>query len=170
MNLCASVACIRMAVAAIAAAAISVAAQPGRFLVLPREARPLLDARYPGWRVAPVIQPVREELLVRAPGADPNIIAGDFDGNGEEDYIILLQYERAASLGASAVVDEAVALMSARGSYTVLPIQGFEPDNLRYLTLEAKGKDGRSRDAVAVRKVGGSATIYVFSDGRFKPA
>jgi hypothetical protein len=150
--------------------ATSVAGQPGRFLVLPRAARPLLDAKYPGWRVAPVIQPVREELLVRAPGADPNIIAGDFNGDGREDYVVLLQYERTAARGAPDVIDEAAALIASGSTFEVIPVAGFPPNNLRYLTLERKGNEGRSRDAIAVRIVGGTATVYVYASGRFTSA
>src|SRR5438094_711988 len=54
-----------------------------------------LDRRFPGWRYAEVEKDIREFLKQDvSPFARPDIISGDFDGDGAKDYAVLIEQKR----------------------------------------------------------------------------
>ena len=61
---------------------------------LPPEVRSTLDRMHPGWRIAEVSRAVRAAVGQRL-GSVPNVIGGDFDGNGSQDVAVLIEYRNA---------------------------------------------------------------------------
>ncbi|MFL6207940.1 MAG: hypothetical protein ACJ74W_03780 [Pyrinomonadaceae bacterium] len=59
---------------------------------LPPPVQIMLDAQYPGWNFAPIMDEVREFFKKERPGARANLIAGDFDGDGQTDYAAQIEH------------------------------------------------------------------------------
>ena len=54
--------------------------------------RRALDQEQPGWRVAPVTERIRGRHTAHASNPEPNVLVGDFDGNGHEDRAVLVVF------------------------------------------------------------------------------
>jgi hypothetical protein len=98
---------------------------------LPGSARRALDARYPGWRPAPIAAPIAEWFREYRFAWAPNQVRGDFDGDGTTDYALLI-----VARGR----ERAVALMGRRaGTYQVQELADDPAEPYVYLLFYAKG-------------------------------
>jgi hypothetical protein len=66
----------------------AVGARTASALELPDKAKALLDGKYPGWELSPGDPSCRRETT----------LSGDFDGDGKEDYAVMLRIKRSVSL------------------------------------------------------------------------
>ena len=108
----------------------------------------VLDQRYPGWRVADIGLDGRTTVKPRL-GPEPNVISGDFDGNGWPDDALLIEHRNTDPREFIQYFNEVVAFINHE--------YRFPPDQLRdrqpgpnpglYLTLQKKGAEGLDFEA-----------------------
>lgn len=60
--------------------------------VLPPAFRQALDTAQPGWQLAPVSDRLRQRHHATPTAPVPNVVAGDFDGNGHQDWAVLVVF------------------------------------------------------------------------------
>jgi hypothetical protein len=110
---------------------------------LPGPVRSALDQMHPGWRVGAVGQHVRAAVGARL-GPTPNIIVGDFDGNGHADVAVLIEYPNVEPGKAFTHVIEVIAFLNTARGYGLIGLMpgspGPNPDV--YLTLQKRGTQG----------------------------
>jgi hypothetical protein len=162
---------------------LSGAPQSGRLAedILPTSARAALDVRFPGWRLSAVNLRAREFVRERSAGANPNVIAGDFDESGQTDYAVLLDHPSAPPQvgGAMDRTGQVVALLEREGRYKLFVLKvPFRPDPRFCLTLQRKGESGNDleanrrfaypADSIGVWYYGAAGGTCIFSDGRFR--
>src|SRR4051812_15426328 len=98
---------------------------------LPSEIRSYFDKKHPGWalaRVAPQIDAWFKEY--KFPYA-PNLLVGDFDGDGKRDYAVRVQ---------SGGKDVTVAFVDrGTGKFDAFPLSTDEADPFTFLLLYEKG-------------------------------
>jgi hypothetical protein len=143
---------------------------------LPSSARLTLNRRFPGWKFAEMSQEVRLFFETEMKGKLPDLISGDFDGNGQPDHAALIRHGNVKGEG-KAIWPRfflVVFLRKGRG-YRMYVIK--EP-NGEYLCLAKKGtKDFNydeqkeityANDAIltGILEKGGSS--YVYENGRFR--
>ena len=147
---------------------------------LPRPIRAALDQEFPGWRFSEVSAGVREFFRESLPGARPNLVTGDFDGDGRADYALLIEHSNFDQPGAgfSHVVERLVFLRRGAG-YRMHRLEQDSPANPDlYLTLARRGRQGFDfkaerkyrypNDSISVwyfEKAGGT---YIYQRGRFR--
>ena len=57
-----------------------------------------LDALCSGWQLAPVIPEIAEEIKTRTPSWPPNLLPGDFNGDGQVDVAVLVECKGTSQL------------------------------------------------------------------------
>ena len=118
-------------------------------LEIPSDIKINLDRKFPGWKFAEVDEFVRSFLKERVSvNARPEIITGDFDGNGKADYAVLIKHGKALDESGKVVGENvyAVAFLKKRNGYRlyVLNADGGAPE---YLTLGRKGEQSYDWEA-----------------------
>lgn len=139
-----------------------------------------MDKRFPGWRLSQVSDGVRQFFGERFPGARPNLIKGDFDGDGQADYAVLIEHGNFDRGGAAfSHVVEKLAFLRRGAGYRLYTLEEAAPANPElYLTLAGKGEEGVDfhtqrkfrypNDSITVsffEKAGGT---YIYRKGRFR--
>ncbi len=145
---------------------------------LPTAVSSILDKRFPGWRFSEVSGDVQQFFAARL--AAPNLIKGDFDGNGQIDYAVLIEHSNfdKSGVGFSHVV-ETLAFLKTGAAYKLYTLGGNAPANLElYLTLARKGEEGRNfhtekkfrypNDSIHVSYFEKAGGTYIYSKGRFR--
>jgi hypothetical protein len=146
---------------------------------LPASIRTILDQRYPGWRVAGISLDVRTNAKPRL-GPEPNVISGDFDGNGWPDHAMLIEYQSADPRSKFTYFSEVVAFLNDEGRFRLTRLRdrqpGPNPDV--FLTLQKKGAEGLDfetkkkftypNDSIGEWFLGKGGGSYIFRDGRFR--
>lgn len=146
---------------------------------LPPAVRSALDRRYPGWKFPHVNGEVRKFVKEYfAPSAAPEFTSGDFDGNGEADYAVLVEHgtifdQRGRSAGKRVRL---VAFLKKGGGYKfhlVDPEGGGE-----YVFTFRKGGKGYDydtgknftyeNDTIATGIFEKAGTSYVYERGKFR--
>jgi hypothetical protein len=123
----------------------------------PPAVRADLDALCKGWQLAPVIPEIAEEIRTRTPAWPPNLLAGDFNGDGQVDAAVLIECNGAAQL---------VAFLSSGSGFSQHVLEKPQPyDPRQFLHLIRKEYE---HDAIGVEyeAIGGHA--WVFRDGRWQ--
>lgn len=145
---------------------------------LPVAVRRQLDERFPGWRFPQIGDEIREATKEWvAPDTDLDLIRGDFDGNAEPDYALLVDHGEIRDDAGVAIGREVsvVAFLKKGDGYEYHLV---DPDAGDYLLLIRKG-DGRydyeaqksfvfpldAIDSVTFEK---AATSYVYEKGKFR--
>jgi len=147
---------------------------------LPRAVTSALDRRFPGWRFSEVSGDVRQFLRERRPGARPDLIRGDFDGDGRTDYAVLIEHGNFDKRGKSfARVVEQLAFLRRGSGYKLSTLESSAPANPElYLTLAEKGAEGfdfhtRTKfryphDSIRVSYFEKAGGTYIYRGGRFR--
>jgi len=146
-------------------------------LELPAAARNLMNIKFPDWRYAECSDEVRQFLKRDFPTARPDLISGDFDGDGRTDFAALIihgvtRVEKSEVVGP----DPAIVVFLSKDygfDLSVIDNPGGE-----YLMLNVKGAQAfdfeRQQeitfthdviDAVILEK---GATSYVYEQGHFR--
>ena len=147
---------------------------------LPAAVRSSLDRMHPGWRIAAVADRVREFVGARL-GPSPNVIVGDFDGNGRADVAVLVEYPNADEPDkAFTHYVEIIAFLNDGDGYESVRVDNRSPgpDPIYFLTLQKRGDRGFDfeankrftypQDSIGAwffEKGGGS---YIYDKGRFR--
>jgi hypothetical protein len=134
--------------------AITVAVQ---LVAAPAPVRTVLDTECPGWRLAPVMPEVADEITTRTPSWPPNLIPGDFDANGQVDVAVLVLCGDRVQLLAF------LATTNGFDRHVVEPPQSLDGRQFLHLIREEYG-----RDAIGVEydAVGGHA--WIFQNGTWR--
>ncbi len=110
-------------------------------LEIPSEIKILLDKKFLGWKFAEASEDVRSFLRERiSVSARPEIVMGDFDGNGKADYAVLIKHGETLN-GSGKVIGQngyVVAFLKKRNGYG-LHVLNADGDAPEYLTLGRKG-------------------------------
>lgn len=144
---------------------------------LPSSARLTLDRRFPGWKFAEVSQEVRQFFATDRKGESPCLISGDFDGNGQPDYAVLIWHGKERNGEGKAIGPRsflAVFLRKSRG-FRMYVIKDPDGD---YLSLAKNGtKDYNydeqkeityANDAILTGVFDKGGSSYVYENGRFR--
>ena len=136
-------------------AALLIAAQT--MIGVPAPVRGELDAMCKGWQLAPVTPEIAEEIKTRTPTWPPNLLPGDFNGDGQTDVAVLIECNGSAQLAA---------FLSNGPGFSKEVLEKPQPyDPREFLHLIRKEYE---HDAIGVEyeAVGGHA--WVFRDGRWQ--
>lgn len=123
----------------------------------PPGVRAELDAMCKGWQLAPVIPEIAEEIRTRTPTWPPNLLPGDFNGDGRIDAAVLIECSGSAQL---------VVFVSSGSGFSKHVLEKPQPyDPRQFLHLIRKEYE---HDAIGVEyeAIGGHA--WVFRDGRWQ--
>ena len=149
---------------------------------LPVTIRLQLDRRFPGWRFPHISDDIRQttkEWVVS--GSHLDLLKGDFDGNGELDYALLIEHgdtidDAGATLGDATGRDvDIIAFLKTANDYEFHLVDADARD---YLLLIQEG-DGRydyearkkfvfANDAIDSVTFERAATSYVYEKGIFR--
>jgi hypothetical protein len=156
---------------------------------LPSEVKQLLDRTFPGWQFPMVRREVRGYLKEDLSNvARSEVITSDFDGDGQIDYAVILDYWMAATsqtppIGSDKSHYFLVVAFLKRNGYEFLKREvGYEMYQVgiggEYLSLMKKGSrayDFAQRqyfdypdNAIFVGYYGKGGTSYVYTDGSFR--
>jgi hypothetical protein len=147
---------------------------------LPEVISSTLSEKFPGWRLSKVSGGVQQFFGERLPGARPNLIKGDFDGDGRTDYAVLIEHSNFDKAGvAFSHVVETLAFLKRGAGYGLFILQGPAPTNLEmYLNLAKKGESGRvfqtgrkfryPNDSISVSYFEKAGGTYIFRKGKFR--
>jgi hypothetical protein len=147
---------------------------------IPKAVTAMLAKKFPSWRFAGVSSEVQQFFRERLTGASPNSIKGDFDGNGQMDYAVVVEHSDFDKSGKAfcCMVTVLAFLKSGSGFKLHILEESAGPNLELYMTLARKGSAGRNfdtqskfkypNDSVSVwyfEKAGGT---YIYSKGRFR--
>ena len=147
---------------------------------LPRAVTSILDTKYPGWRFSLVNDEVRRFFKERFPSARPNLISGDFDGNGKTDYAVLIEHTNFDKTGkAFTHVVETLAFLRKGRGYKLYVLRESQPADLEfYLTLARKGEEGSDfrtekkyrypNDSISISYFEKAGGTYIYDRGKFR--
>lgn len=145
---------------------------------LPAAVRRQMDERFPGWRFPQISDEIREATKEWvAPNMDLDLISGDFDGNAEPDYALLVDHGEIRNDAGAAIGREVsvVAFLKKGEGYEYYLVDPTAGD---YILLINKG-DGRydyearksfvfPLDAINSVTFEKAATSYVYERGKFR--
>ena len=126
-----------VAALAVAWASTPAAQTAGKATALPTTVTSMLDARFPGWSIAPASE---DSMAAWRSGSRhlPNVERGDYDGNGVPDYALAVAYpRRGAGPVGEPLVDVVVFLQRGR-TYRFMPISSDVGDRIE-IRANAKG-------------------------------
>lgn len=145
---------------------------------LPAAVRLKLDRTFPGWHFPKIGDDIRQatkEWVV--PGSHLDLLRGDFDGNAESDYALLIEHGEIFNDAGVAIGREvSVVAFLKKGDKYEYHLVTFDAGD--YLLLIRKG-DGRydyeaqkkfifTRDAIDSVTFEKAAISYVYEKGRFR--
>lgn len=146
---------------------------------VPTAIRSELDRRFLGWEFPVVRDEIRSFLREHiSPNARPEIIIGDFDGNGQSDYAMLIEYGvilngNGETIGKNSYI---VAFLKREDIYDFYMVN-FEGGG-EYITLIRRGgrdydyeTDGQftyENDAIFAGIFEKAGVSYVYEEGRFR--
>lgn len=155
------------------AVSVTVLRVNGQSTAIPARARAAMDQVRPGWQVAYVSKRLSDKFVPGPMSPEPNVLVGDFDGNGETDYAVLAQF-RSGPENRS----QLFALLRRQGNFrAVEATDPYELDPNRYLYPRAKGSELYDLntneklvcqfDAIGLHYDCCGCRTFMFRDGRF---
>ena len=126
-------------------------------IAVPDVVRKELDTICAGWRLAPVMAEIAEEIKSRTPAWPPNLLPGDFNGDGEIDVAVLLECKGSVQL---------VAFVSRGRRFSKEVLEPPEPVDPRQFLHLIRKEYGHDAIGVEYDAVGGHA--WVFRDGKWR--
>ena len=139
---------------------------------LPSPVKASLDREYPAWSFGSIHPEVRSYF--KGKRRFPNLILGDFDGDGNRDYAVKIAYtENAARV-------QRIIVFLHRGKDFLPRVLDTAPENpITYLWLAAKGTNGfdhesekgfvYQNDAISLVFHEKASVSYIYEAGRFRP-
>ena len=126
-------------------------------IAVPDVVRKELDTICAGWQLAPVMAEIADEIKTRTPAWPPNLLPGDFNGDGEIDVAVLLECKGSVQLAAF--------LSSVRG-YSMEILEKPQPYDPRQFLHLIRKEYGHDAIGVEYDAIGGHA--WVFRDGNWR--
>jgi hypothetical protein len=158
-------------------ASTAAAQTAGKATDLPTAVTSILDARFPGWSIAPASE---DSMAAWQSGSRPmpNVERGDYDGNGAMDYALAVAYpHRGAGSAGQPLVDVVLFLQRGR-TYRFMPISSDVGARIEIRTnakgerIQEYGEDSSfvlARDAFTVSPGdAGPCYTFVYRRGRFE--
>ena len=110
-----------------------------------------------GWRLAPVMPEIAEEIKTRTPTWPPNLLPGDFNGDGAIDVAVLQECQGRVQL---------VAFLSRDRAFSKEILEKPEPLDPRQFLLLIRKEFGHDAIGVEYEAIGGH--VWVFRDGKWR--
>jgi hypothetical protein len=126
-------------------------------IAVPDAARRDLDTLCPGWQLAPVLPEIAEEIKTRTPTWPPNLLPGDFNGDGAIDVAVLQECRGTVRL---------MAFLSRDGGFSKEILEKPEPHDARQFLHLIRKEFGDDAIGVEYEAIGGHA--WVFRDGKWR--
>ncbi len=154
------------------------AQEPSAAVALPQSAQAILDKKYPGWKFVPVGDEIRQFFKQDLPDARPDLIAGDFDGNGQTDYAVLIEHGIIAGANGTPIGHRAhlLAFLQWKPGFKLYVVD--DEGGGDYLTLARKGTQGYDyetqqnfiyqHDTISTGIFEKAGSSYLFEHGRFR--
>ena len=128
-----------------------------QMIAAPDAVRKELDAICAGWRLAPVMPEIAEEIQTRTPTWPPNLLPGDFNGDGAVDVAALLECKGSVQL---------VAFLSTAGGFSKVVLEKPEPLDPRQFLHLIRKEYGNDAIGVEYDAIGGHA--WIWRDGKWR--
>ena len=126
-------------------------------IAAPDAVRKELDTICAGWRLAPVMPEIGEEIKARTPTWPPNLLPGDFNGDGAIDVAVLQECRGTVQL---------LAFLSGDRGFSMQVLEKPEPLDPRQFLYLIRKEYGTDAIGVEYEAVGGHA--WVFSGGNWR--
>jgi hypothetical protein len=126
-------------------------------IALPDTVRAELDKGCAGWRLAPVLPEIAEEVKTRTPSWPANMIPGDFNADKKTDVAVLVECKGTVEL---------VAFLSGASGFTKQLLEPATLFDARQFLHLVRGEYERDAIGVEYEAIGGHA--WVFRDGRWQ--
>jgi hypothetical protein len=123
----------------------------------PDAVRTELDTICAGWQLASVLPEISDEIRTRTPTWPPNLLPGDFNGDGDIDVAVLVECKGRVQLTAF--------LSNGRG-FSLTVLEQSQPHDPRQFLHLIRKEYGHDAIGVEYEAVGGHA--WVFSDGKWR--
>ena len=140
---------------------------------LPSECQKILDKQFSGWKMATVSSAITDYFRTEKISDAPNLIKGDWNGDGKTDYAALIEY------GSEKIEDKmmpqtwTIAFLKTAKGYSFYKLEGGD-----YLQAVKKGTKGYDHDkqkafvyrtdAITSNIWEKSATSYIWEKSKFK--
>ena len=126
-------------------------------IAVPDAVRKELDTICAGWQLASVLPEIAEEIRTRTPTWPPNLLPGDFNGDGQVDAAVLLECKGNVQLAAF--------LWSERGFSTEILEKPQRHDSRQFLHLIRKEYD---HDAIGVEYEAIGGHVWILRDRKWR--
>lgn len=126
-------------------------------IAVPDAVRTELDTMCAGWQLAPVLPEIAEEIKTRTPTWPPNLLPGDFNGDGEIDVAVLQECKGSVQL---------VAFLSRGTGFSKDVLEKPEPLDPRQFLHLIRKEYGHDAIGVEYDAIGGHA--WVFREGKWR--
>lgn len=126
-------------------------------LSFPAPIRADLDAACPGWRLAPVTTEIQAEIASRTPSWPPNLIPGDFNGDGETDAAALIECKGTVQLAV---------FMATASDFAKTILEKPQPLDSREFLHLIRGEYDHDAIGVEYDAIGGHA--WVLKEGKWQ--
>lgn len=126
-------------------------------IAAPDAVRKTLDTMCAGWQLASVLPEISEEIKTRTPSWPPNLLPGDFNGDGDVDVAVLVDCKGQVRLAA---------FLSSGGGFSTAILERAQPHDPRQFLHLIRKEFGHDAIGVEYEAIGGHA--WVFSDGKWR--
>jgi len=116
-----------------------------------------LGATCAGWQLAPVIPEIAEEIKTRTPGWPPNLLPGDFNGDGQVDVAVLVECKGSSQL---------IAFLGKGEGFSKEVLEKPQPYDARQFLHLIRQEYEHDAIGVEFEAIGGHA--WVFRDNRWQ--
>ncbi len=152
----------------------------GQAIELPEQISRSLDKSFPGWRLSRVDKEIVDFLNSRMADSQPNLISGDFDGDGHEDYALLIEHTNFTEPGKTFThVLEKLVFLKRGTDFKRFELEKYTPANsIVYMTLAKKGEKSREfesgkefvydNDSISISYLEKASGTYIYENEKFR--
>lgn len=126
-------------------------------IATPDAVRKDLDTMCKGWQLAPVMPEIAAEIKTRTPTWPPNLLPGDFNGDGKTDVAVLIECDGSSQL---------VAFLSSGSGFSTQVLEKPQPYDAREFLHLIRNEYEHDAIGVEYEAIGGHA--WVFRDNRWQ--
>jgi hypothetical protein len=120
-------------------------------IAVPDAVRNELDTICAGWQLASVLPEIAEEIKTRTPTWPPNLLPGDFNGDGQVDAAVLLECKGSVQLAA---------FLSSGSGFSKEILEKPQPHDPRQFLHLISREYGHDAIGVEYEAIGGHAWVF----------